>query len=243
MRGRGDDAKLNRRRSGLMLLAVLLLPTPLLAQARFQAGHHYQVVATPEAAGLAKGKIEVTEAFSYLCVHCFEAQGLVEQIRAALPADAAVTYVHAGFNQGWQLLQRAHITAQQLGIADRNHARVFAAIWETGELPFMDRTTGRPLQPAPTLRDVARFYVKGSAVTEAAFLAKANSAEVNDAVKRVDALIKGWQIAGTPGFVVAGRYRIEMGQLKTLEELNSLVGFLVGLERDRLKKAAAPKKG
>src|SRR5690606_29115218 len=79
----------------LLLTAVLLLPTAALAQLRFQEGRHYNVVPTPQATGLAPaGKIEVTEVFSYICRGCYEAQGLVDEIKAKLPADAVLTYVH-----------------------------------------------------------------------------------------------------------------------------------------------------
>lgn len=226
----------------LLLTAVLLLPTAALAQLRFQEGRHYNVVPTPQATGLAPaGKIEVTEVFSYICRGCYEAQGLVDEIKAKLPADAVLTYVHAGFNQGWPFFQRVHLTAQKLGIADRNHARLFTGIWETADFPFFDPATGRPRQTPPAVRDAARFYAKGGGVTEADFAKLATSPEIDAAVKRNDELIKGWQVGSTPSFVVAGRYRISMDSISTIDELHSLVGFLVGLERSRLQKQPAAK--
>jgi thiol:disulfide interchange protein DsbA len=177
-----------------------------------------------------------------VCAGCNQARQLVEQMKASLPPDAAFTYVHAGFNQGWQLFQRAHLTAQQLGIADRDHQRMFAAIWETGEFPYFDRTTGQRRQQAPTMEDAARFYAKGGGVTEAAFLKEAASPRIDAAVKRTEALIKGWQVPATPTFVVAGRYLIKNDSVSTVDELRDLFGFLVALERSRLQKPAPAKK-
>ncbi|HUG72231.1 MAG TPA: thiol:disulfide interchange protein DsbA/DsbL [Steroidobacteraceae bacterium] len=228
----------------LLMVAVLLAPMPLLAaQVRFQEGRHYTVVPTPQTSGtVPAGRIEVAEVFSYVCNGCNQARGLVEQIKAGLPADAALAYVHAGFNQGWELFQRAHLTAQQLGIAERDHQRMFTAIWETAEFPYFDRTTGQRRQPAPTMQDAARFYAKGGGVTEADFLKEAASARIDEAVKRGEALIKGWQVPATPTFVVAGRYLIKNDSVGTIAELRDLFSFLVGLERSRLQQAAPAKK-
>lgn len=225
----------------LVLALAVLLPTPLLAQLRFEQGRHYHPIAQPQTTGLAPaGRIEVAEVFSYICSACANAHALVDALAQQLPADAAMVYVHAGFNRGWPAFQRAHITAQKLGIADRNHTRLFTAIWETAEFPFFDRATGRPRQEEPTVRDFARFYAQGG-TTEDAFVKKSASAEVEEAVKRSEALVKAWQVPGTPTFVVAGRYRINNELVSSLDDLKALVDFLVGQERKRLQAGAAKK--
>jgi thiol:disulfide interchange protein DsbA len=196
----------------------------------------------PQATGLAPaGKIEVTEVFSYICAGCNGYQDQIEQLKAKLPADAVLNYVHAGFNTNWPVFQRAHLTAQQLGIADRNHARLFNAIWRTAEFPYFDPATGRPRNPAPVIRDFARFYAKGGGVTENDFAKRALEPGMDEAVKRTDALIRGWQIPSTPALVVAGRYRINLDAVSSSADLASLTNFLISLERTRLKKAAPAK--
>jgi thiol:disulfide interchange protein DsbA len=235
--------KLARLMPALLLLTAMLAPVPSLAQLRFQEGRHYVTVPTPQATGQAPaGKIEVTEVFSYVCNHCYSWQEPVEELKAALPQDAVLTFVHAGFNQYWPLFQRAHATAQKLGIADRNHKRLFTGVWETLEFPFLDKATGRPRNPAPTMADFARFYAKGGGVTEADFLKLANSKEIDEAVKLADELVKNWRVGATPTFVVAGRYQVQSDSVANPKELQDLVAFLISLERSRLKKAAAPAK-
>lgn len=233
-----------RRTSHLLLMAILLLPTPLLAQLRFQEGRHFTTVPTPAISGtVPAGKIEVAEVFSYLCSHCFEAFPMAEKLKEGLPADAAFAFVHAALgHKDWQMMQRAHLTAQLLGIADRNHVRMFQAIWETGEFPFFDMKTGRPRATAPVIRDAARFYAKGGGVTEDEFVKKAASPEVEAAIARTEKLILGWQVGGTPTFVVAGRYRVDSSSVATVGELQSLINFLVGQERSRRQASAAPAK-
>lgn len=229
----------------LLMVAVLLLPTPLLAQLRFQEGRHYHTVPAPQTSGtVPAGKIEVVEVFSYVCGGCYQAQALVKDLESALPEDAAMAYVHAGFNNGWEVFQQGHSTAQLLGIADRNHSRLFTEIWETLEFPFFDRDTRQPKRPPPTLEDLARFYAQGGGVTAADFLKKAASPEGRAAQARANELVKAWQVGSTPTFVVAGRYRIETASLSSAMELKQLVNYLVGLERARRRAAAvaAPEK-
>jgi thiol:disulfide interchange protein DsbA len=231
-----------RKLPGLLLLAVLLLPAPVLAQLRFQEGRHYTQVPAPQGTGLAPaGKIEVTEVFSYICSGCNGYQDQIEQLKAKLPADAVLTFVHAGFNANWPVFQRAHLTAQLLGIADRNHARLFNAIWRTAEFPYFDPATGRPRDPAPVIRDFARFYARGGGVTEDAFSRRAVSPEVDAAVSRTEALVRGWRIPSTPSLVVAGRYLINLDEISSSADLAALTSFLVSLERTRLKSAAPAK--
>src|SRR5690606_19995069 len=132
-----------------------------------------------------------------------------------------------------------HLTAQSLGIADRDHARMFTGIWETGEVPYIDMARQQLRQPGPTMRDLAKFYAKGGGTTEADFQKKAASPQIAEAVKRSDALIRGWQVGSTPTFVVAGRYRVESKSLSSEQELQSLVLYLIGLERTRLRGTSA----
>lgn len=238
MRARWFSSPLPALTACLLLLAVLLTPSPLPAQMRFQEGRHYVQVPTPQTSGtVPAGRIEVVEVFSYACGGCFQAQAMVEELAAGLPADAGMGYVHAGFNTGWSLYQQGHLTAQQLGIAERHHARLFTAIWETAQFPHFDRATGQLRRPAPQIGDLARFYATAGGVSEADFLKKAASADIKTAVARSDALIRGWQVGSTPSFVVAGRYRIQNDAIGSTDDLKALVNYLVGLERNRLRSA------
>lgn len=220
----------------LVVLAILLGASPAMAQLRWQEGVHYATLDGGQTTGAAAGRIEVTEVFSYVCGACAQAHAPVEQLKSALPADAALTFVHAGFNTHWPLFQRGFVTAQLLGIAEANHARFFQAIWETAEFPFFDRATGKLREPVPTIADIARFYAKSGAVSEADFLKKAASPEVEAAIRRSEDLVKAWRVPSTPTFVVNGRYRIDNSKLSSWNELSQLVNHLVGLERARLKK-------
>jgi thiol:disulfide interchange protein DsbA len=220
----------------LIVLLLLFISAPALAQLRWREGVEYQVIANPERFGAPADKIEVVEVFSYGCPYCFKASEDMAKLAAQLPADAAMTWVHASFrpDEGWLMFQRAYYAARKLGIADAAHEAMFKAVWETGEVPLVDVATGRMRKPLPTISDAAKFYAAHTSVKAADFLKAAGSADVNAAMERADRLIKQWRVSGTPSLVVNGRYLVSNDL--PFSEQAQIVNFLVGRERSRLNK-------
>ena len=111
------------------------------------------------------GKVEVMEVFSYGCIACNNFQPTIEKLKAGLPSNAQMVFLPAAFipSENWVMLQRAFVTAQALGIADRTHQRIFDAVWKSGELAISK-------SPQPTLEDAARCYARMSGVTADEFL-------------------------------------------------------------------------
>lgn len=218
---------------------LALLASALPAQLLWREGEHYTRVGPADPPDVPAGKIAVTEVFSYACGGCYQAHEAVEELGRSMPADVAFGYVHAGFNSGWPLFQRAFITAQSLGIAAANHQRLFRSIWETMEFPYIDAATRQLRRPGPTIGDAARFYAQGGAVSEADFLRHASSPGTDAAVERANALIAAWRVPSTPSFVVNGRYLVNTARLSGWPQLTQIVDFLVSQERARLKGAGA----
>jgi protein dithiol oxidoreductase (disulfide-forming) len=186
------------------------------------------------------GKIEVAEVFSYGCPYCFQAHPEIEKLKAALPPDAVMNYIHASFNaaEAWPMFQRAYLTAQALGIAEATHDLMYVAIWESGELPLIDPTTGSIRRPLPTIVDAARFYASHTQIKPEDFLKLANSPQIDAEMKKSDALVDAYRIPGTPAIVVSGRYLINSAAVGSYAGVSQLVNYLVGQERLRLQKNA-----
>jgi protein dithiol oxidoreductase (disulfide-forming) len=174
----------------------------------WEAGKHYFVIDPPQRSE-AGGKIEVTEVFSYGCPACNFAYTFFDKIRKGLPANAVMTFVPASFkpNEDWPMFQRAYLTAQALGVADKAHDAMFDAVWKDKTLAIMN-PDGRTIKnPMPTIEDAAKFYEKYGVKAED-FVGTANSFAIGTKMKQADAFVRNTGTDSTPTIVVAGKYRL-----------------------------------
>jgi protein dithiol oxidoreductase (disulfide-forming) len=222
------------------LLTAIVLPQAAMAQLRWVEGRHYITLPPSPVYAPPAGKIEVTEVFSYGCIACNQAYRPINKIKAALPKDTVMNYVPASFipTEAWPMFQQAYLAAKSLGIADATHEMMFVAIWDTDEIPLIDKRANRIRQPLPTIEDAARFYSRHTQVKEAQFLEKARSFEIAQQMKRSDELVKTWKIPSTPSLVVNGRYLINNQEAGSWDAVQEIVLFLVSQERVRLKMPA-----
>ena len=178
------------------------------APVEWEAGKHYFVIDPPQPTS-SGDKIEVTEVFSYGCPACNASYPFVDKLKQHLPANAVMNFVPASFNpaEDWPMFQRAYLAAKALGIADKSHDAIFDAVWKSGELATLDRTTNRLKSPQPSLEDAAKYYEKFGVKAEE-FLATANSFTINTRVKQADAYVKNTGVDQTPTIIVNGKYRL-----------------------------------
>ena len=164
----------------------------------------------PQRSENATGKVEVTEVFSYGCPACNFAHTFIAKIAKGLPPNAVMTYVPASFkpNEDWPMFQRAYLTAQSLGIADKAHEATFDAVWKPDAPLAIMNADGRSLKnPLPTIEDAAKFYAKYGVKAED-FVGTANSFTINTKMKQADAFVRNTGTDSTPTIVVGGKYRL-----------------------------------
>jgi thiol:disulfide interchange protein DsbA len=156
----------------------------------------------------------------------------MELLRRSLPANAQMAYLPAAFNpsEDWPMFQRAFLTAQALGIAERTHQAMYDAVWKTGELAIVEPGTNRLKNPLPSINDVARFYARVASVNPQQFLAMANSFGIDSKMRAADAQIVAMHVDATPTLVVNGKYRVVRDSLKNNDELIELVKYLIAKE-------------
>ncbi len=195
----------------------------------WQEGKNYFLVLPPQPTSVPRGKVEVTEVFSYACPVCNRFQPYMRKLKSSLPANAVIDYLPASFipTEDWPMFQRAYLTAQALGVADRAHEAMYDAIWKTGELAVMDPATGNLKDHPPTIEDAARFYHRVTGVPEANFIATAGSMGVDTAVIHADLMVEKYGVTGTPTIIVGGKYRLDVGSAGDPDKLIELVKWLV----------------
>ncbi len=195
-------------------------------------GKNYFPIEQPRPPPLPRGKVQVTEVFSYACPACNLFLPTMHKLVRSLPADAVVEYLPASFNssEDWPVFQLAYCTAQALGIAEQWHDAVFDAVWHTNELAVIDPATGRIKDHPPTIEDVARFYNRHAGVPVEKFLSTAKSFAVDLKVRNAEDLIKAYGVDRTPTIVVNGKYRLHVQSAGGTDELIELVKWLVAKE-------------
>jgi protein dithiol oxidoreductase (disulfide-forming) len=115
------------------LLAGLALCLLVAAQASAQqAGKDYFDIVPPQPGG-AKGRIEVTEFFSFGCSHCKDLEPHLQAWRSRLPGDVVVVRVPVGFGRThWVELARLYLTLDAMGWGDKLLMPIYSAVQVEG---------------------------------------------------------------------------------------------------------------
>jgi len=161
------------------------------AGAQVVAGRDYRVLASPQPTTNG-ARIEVLEFFWYGCPHCNNLQAPLSAWLKRKPADVEFKRMPAVFQDSWIPLTRAYFTIEALGLVDRLHHDVFAAIHEK-KLRLQD--------PA-----VLFDWVAKQGIDREKFAQTYNSFAVQTRAQRARDITSRYDIPGTPAVVVDGRY-------------------------------------
>ncbi len=226
--------------TGLLAVVALVGAAAANSAQYWTQGQNYFLVQPALPTSVPQGKIEVTEVFSYACPACNRFYPIIDKLRAALPANAEMTFVPAAFNQAedWPMFQRAFYAAQALGAEKKTHDAMFDAVWKTGELAVVDPGTDRLRTPPPKIEDAARWYAKAAGVSADTFVSTANSFGVDTKTRQADQFIRSAQVDQTPTIIVNGKYRVTVGSAGGDDKVVDLVLYLVTQEGGTATKSA-----
>ena len=138
------------------------------------------------------GKVEVIEFFSYACPHCASLQPSLAAWLKRKPADVEFRRVPAVFNESWAPLAQLYYTLEAMGLVDKLHHDVFAAI----------HTQKVKLQDPKVLGE----WIASKGVNRQKFNDTYNSFSVRSLAKRAVDAAGRYRVEFTPALVVDGRY-------------------------------------
>jgi len=194
------------------------LPTGASAQAKPpQAGTDYLVVEKPAGVEAPAGKIEVVEFFWYSCSHCNAFEPALESWIKRAPKDVAVRRVPVAFQDSFVPQQRLFYTLEAMGLLDKLHAKVFAAIH--GEKQNL------------TKADAIVDWVVKQGVDKAKFQEQFNSFSVATKATRGTQLQNAYRVEGVPSLGVAGRFYTDSTLTKNMDRALQVVEFLAAQVR------------
>lgn len=194
----------------LICLAMLLAPLTQAAPL-FKEGVNYEVVRQTGSA-----KPEVMEFFSYYCPHCYQFESVIQGLRSELPAEVTFVRNPVGFlgREMGAELQRAYALAIMLKVEDKLSPILFDLI-QVKRQPPKDRAAVKAI-----------FEQIGVSGEE--FDGAIDSFAVTGLVAQYDRNTSGLNIRGVPSTVVNGKYLVKSESLKSQDEYNALVKFLLG---------------
>ena len=207
-----------------VIIALGLLLGSQLAMAQlepYQEGvHYFKISQVP--AETDSDTVEVTELFSYGCSHCNTFEPYLKSWNETKPGNVEFNRIAVGFGRkAWEMLARAYITAEMLGIVEETHPAMMDAIWK-------ERKQFRKLE------DLADFY-SGFGVEKSAFLANYQSFAADSQLRRSQRDVQLFGITGTPSLVVNRKYRVQSSKnVKDFNAMLDIVDYLV------VKETASP---
>lgn len=194
------------------------------------AGVDYAEIPNGQPFETADGRIEVAEAFGYVCPYCAAVQPTVRAMKEKFPPDVRMVYVPAAFGGPWDNYAKGYYAAEAMGLVDKTHDAMFRAI-------HIDKTL-KGERGMDTPEQIAAFYAAYGADPKQ-FTSSMQSFAVATKINRgkqfiLNAFSNGDQ-PSTPAFVVNGKYRVKA---KSVDDVFRVLNQLIVAERAKL--AAAP---
>ena len=206
-----------RRNFGHQALAGLIaLQAPAMALAQFKkpiAGSDYQVLDARAPVEAPAGKIEGVEFFWYNCPHCNAFEPTLTDWVKKLPKDVAFRRTPVAFNDSFVPQQKLFYTLDAMGLLDKLHAKVFAAI----HVEKLNLSKGEAIVE----------WVGKNGVDQAKFLKEYNSFGVVTKAQKGSQLQSAYKVEGVPAMGVAGQFYTDGTMARSMERALLVVQSLV----------------
>ena len=206
-----------RRNFGHQALAGLIaLQAPAMALAQFKkpiAGTDYQVLDARAPVEAPAGKIEVVEFFWYNCPHCNAFEPTLADWVKKLPKDVAFRRTPVAFNDTFVPQQKLFYTLEAMGLLDKLHAKVFAAI----HVEKLNLSKGEAIVE----------WVGKNGIDQAKFLKEYNSFGVVTKSQKGSQLQSAYKVEGVPAMGVAGQFYTDGTMARSMERALLVVQSLV----------------
>lgn len=159
------------------------------------------------------GKIEVIEFFWYSCPHCNAFEPVLSQWAKKLPADVAFRRVPIAFQNSYVPQQQLFYALEAMGLIDKMHARVFAAIH--GERQNLVKPEA-----------ITEWVVK-QGIDKDKFLSQFNSFSTVTKSSRARQLMTAYAVEGVPAMGVAGRFYTDGSLAKSMDRALAVTDYLI----------------
>lgn len=195
----------------IALIATMALSLSVHA-AQFEEGTHYKVLDVEKSA-----TSKVTEFFSFYCPHCYKFEPVIDNLKASLPDSATFEKVHVAFMGSDMAVPMA-----------KSYATMVAIDAEKTMVPAMFKQI-HELRSAPQNEQALRQVFIDNGVDADQFDSAYNSFVVNSMQRGFDKQFEKSTLTGVPGVLVNDKYIVKPDQIRSFEEYNQLVNYLLTL--------------
>jgi thiol:disulfide interchange protein DsbA len=202
--------------TGVALAGAGIWALPASAQ-KLEAGTDYLQLDPRAPVEAPAGKIEVVEFFWYNCPHCNAFEPTLDAWIKRLPKDVAFRRVPVAFRDDFVPQQRLYYSLEALGLIEKLHAKVFAAI----HVEKQNLARG----------DAIVDWVVKQGVDKAKFTEQFNSFSVATKASKGTQLQNTYKVEGVPALGVAGRFYTDGSLAKNMERALQVVDGLVAQVR------------
>lgn len=175
----------------ILTALILLISTQLMAAP--QLGNEFkqttQAIPTDTSA-----KIEVTEIFWYGCPHCYHLETPLSSWVKKLPEDVYFKRVPGVPRQDWAPMAKAYYTLEALGLVEKLHGPLFAAIHKQ-----------KVLNPTSE-KDAIEWITRQSGLDRKKVAETFNSFSVNTKVMQAVQVFRASGATGVPALIIDGKY-------------------------------------
>ncbi|SFD29178.1 thiol:disulfide interchange protein DsbA/DsbL [Pseudoalteromonas denitrificans] len=199
-------------------LGLFIMCMPVMAFAsQFQNGEQYTELNTDKSA-----KPEVMEFFSFFCGHCFKMEPVAKGIEKNLPKGVPFIKSHVNFLGGKSAalqsnLSYAYLIAKQQAKEHQVSDAIFNYI-------HRQRAT------FSNMKDVSNLLAENGVSTKDFDALLSSMPVILGEKEMVDAqnkYSKMGALTGVPTFIVNGKYKVNVNKLKSQQELDDLITFLL----------------
>ncbi|MEH6576162.1 MAG: thiol:disulfide interchange protein DsbA/DsbL [Amphritea sp.] len=202
-------------------LSMLLMCVPFLLNAaesqQYKSGEHFIELQFPVATA-DPSKVEVVEAFGYLCPHCANFEPILHHWSQKQAGKINFVRLPVVFSRSWEPLARAYYSADLLNVTDKTHQPTFDALHKERR---RFRSAG----------DLADFYAD-LGVDGAKFEKMYDSFAVNMRLNQGASKLKGYGVQSVPTLIVNGKYRVTAETAGGHAGMLKVVEFLIKKEQE-----------
>ncbi|MFA0413782.1 thiol:disulfide interchange protein DsbA/DsbL [Vibrio renipiscarius] len=194
------------------LFASLLMAFSVHAAPTFTEGSDYTVIDQPKSA-----QPTVTEYFSFYCPHCYKFESIITNLKPALASDVTLEKVHVGFMGGEmaQSMVKAYATMTELQVEDVMVPAMFERIHVLRKAPQSDA-------------EIRQLFIDNG-ISAQAFDAAFNGKAVEALLQQYEEKFTNSTLRGVPAVVVNNKYIVVASNIKSYDEYNQLVNYLLTL--------------